>query len=118
MKRGEVWDVNLDPTIGAEIRKTRPCVIVSRDGLGALPLRVIVPLTEWDARFASAPWHVPVAKSRRSGLTKASSADAVQVRSIAVERLVRRRGQLDDATMRRITDALLLVLDPQGAVTK
>ena len=118
MKRGEVWDVNLDPTIGAEIRKTRPCVIVSSDGLGALPLRVIVPLTEWDARFASAPWHVPVAKSRRSGLTKASSADAVQVRSIAVERLVRRRGQLDEVTMRRITEALVLVLDPQGEMTK
>ncbi len=43
MKRGEIWLINLDPTIGAEIRKTRPAVIVNRDGLGVLPLRVIVP---------------------------------------------------------------------------
>jgi mRNA interferase MazF len=46
MRRGEVWLINLDPTVGAEIRKTRPAVIVNDDAIGALPLRVIVPLTE------------------------------------------------------------------------
>lgn len=45
MKRGEVWQVNLDPTIGAEIKKNRPCVIVNRDALARLPLKIVVPLT-------------------------------------------------------------------------
>ena len=43
MFRGEVWRLNLDPTIGAEMRKTRPVVIVSADEIGLLPLKVVVP---------------------------------------------------------------------------
>jgi len=46
MNRGEIWSVNLDPTVGSEIRKTRPAIIVNDDGVGLLPLRVIVPLTD------------------------------------------------------------------------
>ena len=42
MKRGEIWLLNLDPTIGAEIKKTRPAVIVNHDHLGKLPLKIIV----------------------------------------------------------------------------
>ena len=45
MRRGEVWLVKLGQTVGSEIMKTRPCVIVSSDNLGAHPLKVIVPLT-------------------------------------------------------------------------
>jgi len=44
MKRGEIWRINLDPSIGAEIRKTRPALVVSIDAIGALPLRVVVPI--------------------------------------------------------------------------
>ena len=45
IKRGDVWLVRLDPTIGSETRKTRPCAVVSPDGLSHLPVHVIVPLT-------------------------------------------------------------------------
>jgi mRNA interferase MazF len=44
MFRGEVWRINLDPTIGAEIRKTRPVIIVNDDDIGILPLKIIVPI--------------------------------------------------------------------------
>jgi mRNA interferase MazF len=47
MRRGEVWLINLDPTVGSEIKKTRPAVIVNDDAIGILPLRVIVPITAW-----------------------------------------------------------------------
>jgi len=47
MRRGEIWLINLDPTVGAEIRKTRPAVIVNDDAVGILPLKVIVPITDW-----------------------------------------------------------------------
>jgi mRNA interferase MazF len=46
MHRGEVWLINLDPTVGAEIRKAKPAVIVNDDAVGLLPLKVIVPITE------------------------------------------------------------------------
>jgi mRNA interferase MazF len=52
MHRGDVWLINLDPTVGAEIKKTRPAVIVNDDAVGILPLRVIVPITEWKDRYA------------------------------------------------------------------
>ena len=45
MKRGEIWTVNLDPAIGAETQKSLPAIIVNRDALAKLPLRIIVPPT-------------------------------------------------------------------------
>ena len=110
MNRGEVWEVNLDPTLGAEIKKIRPCVIVSRDALARLPLRIIVPLTEWDPRFETAPWHILVEASPENGLSKKSSADTFQVRSIPQERLVRQLGVLSPPVMREIGEGLALSL--------
>ena len=110
MQRGEIWLINLDPTIGAEIRKTRPAVIVNDDEIGILPLRVIVPITEWKEQFAVSPWMVRLEPDVQSGLEKLSAADAFQVRSVAQQRFVRRLGKLSDDTMRAITKALAAVL--------
>jgi mRNA interferase MazF len=65
MLRGEVWFINLDPTIGAEIRKTRPAVIVNDDAIGILPLKVIVPITDWKEHYKVAPWMVKLERTRR-----------------------------------------------------
>ena len=43
ISKGDLWLVNLDPTVGDEIRKLRPAIVVSRDALGVLALRVVVP---------------------------------------------------------------------------
>ena len=110
MKRGEVWEVNLDPTVGAEIKKIRPCVIVSRDALGKLPLTIVVPLTDWDPRFQTAQWHVPIETTPDNGLPKKSSADTFQVRSISQQRLVRRLGFLSPDVMEKIGEGLALSL--------
>lgn len=110
MKRGEVWEVNLDPTIGAEIKKIRPCVLVNRDALARLPLKIIVPLTEWKESFRRAPWHVPVESTSQNGLTKKTSADTYQVRSISEERLVRKLGEISDSVMQMIGIGLALSL--------
>ena len=56
MHRGQVWLINLDPTVGAEIKKTRPAVVVNNDAIGILPLKVVVPITDWKDRYAIAPW--------------------------------------------------------------
>jgi len=110
MRRGEVWLINLDPTIGAEIKKTRPAVIVNDDAIGILPLRVIVPITEWKDRYAIAPWMVRLEPDAENGLDKSSAADAFQVRSVAQERFVRQLGRLSDTAMREIARALAVVL--------
>ena len=111
MKRGEIWLINLDPTIGAEIKKTRPAVIVSSDAVGVLPLKVIVPLTDWKDRYSVAHWMLPVEPSALNGLDKPTAADTFQVRSLAQERFVRRLGQLGDEQMSEIAQALALVLE-------
>ncbi len=110
MKRGEIWVVNLDPTIGSEIRKTRPAVIVSSDLIGTLPLKVIVPLTEWKDRFINANWMVRIAPDAQNGLTKPSAADGLQVRSISEQRLIRKLGVLSQTQVAQIIQAVLNVL--------
>jgi mRNA interferase MazF len=55
-RSGDVRLINLDPTIGAEIRKTRPALIVSEDSVGILPLKIVVPVTAGKDRYGMAPW--------------------------------------------------------------
>lgn len=110
MRRGEVWLINLDPTIGAEIKKIRPAVIVSDDAVGILPLKVIVPVTDWKDRYAVAPWMVRLEAEAGNGLDKTSAADAFQVRSVAQQSFVRQLGKLSVTAMQEISRALAVVL--------
>jgi len=110
MRRGDLWLINLDPTVGAEIKKTRPAVIVSDDSIGVLPLKVIVPVTDWKDHYAVAPWLVRLEPTAENGLSKLSAADAFQVRSVAQERFVRQLGRLSDTVMQDIAEALAVVL--------
>ena len=110
MVRGEVWLVNLDPTIGAEIRKMRPAVIVNDDAIGILPLKVIVPMTDWKERYAQAIWMIKISPNPGNRLSKLSAADAFQVRSVSQNRFVRRLGQLTHMQMEEIGAALTAVL--------
>lgn len=110
MLRGEIWLINLDPTIGAEIKKSRPAIIVNDDAVGILPLKVIVPVTEWKEHYAAAPWLVRLLPDGENGLEKPSAADAFQVRSVSQQRFGRRLGKLSDATLKAVTEALAVVL--------
>lgn len=110
MKRGEVWLVNLDPTTGSEIKKTRPAVIISSDLVGILPLRIIVPFTNWKERYGTAPWMVRVDPDGNNGLSKPSASDGLQVRSVSQQRLVQRLGVLNPVQVAQIVQAVVNVL--------
>jgi len=110
MKQGEIWLINLDPTIGAEIRKTRPAIIVSDNSLGKLPLKIIVPVTDWKDRYEIAPWMIKVEPDSKNGLTKNSAADCFQVRSLSEERFVKRLGVVDKTKLDEIKVGLSKVL--------
>ena len=111
MKQSEIWLIDLDPTKGAEIRKTRPAVIVNDDSLGRLPLKIVVPITDWKDRYEIAPWMVKIEPDKTNGLFKTSSADCFQIRSLSEERLVRKLGNIDFTTLRQIQDAVAKVLN-------
>ncbi|MEO8497107.1 MAG: type II toxin-antitoxin system PemK/MazF family toxin [Planctomycetota bacterium] len=72
-QRGEVWKVSFDPTVGAEIRKTRPAVVISSDAVGRLPIKLVVPITDWKPAFAPNIWHVRIDPDPTNGLTKPSA---------------------------------------------
>ena len=66
ISRGDIWKVNLDPTIGAEIKKSRPVVVISLDAVGLLPIKLVAPLTEWKDYLSHNIWHVKVLPDYRT----------------------------------------------------
>jgi len=109
MRRGEVWQISLDPTPGVGIN-SQPCVIVNEDSLGKLPLKIVVPLTAWKPAFNKGPWHVYVKETAENGLSESSSADTFQVRSVSEKRLLKKLGFLSPAVMEKINQGLSLSL--------
>jgi len=115
MRQGEIWLVGLDPSVGAEMKKTRPALILSADELGKLPLKIVAPITDWKERFAGYPWMVKITPSKKNGLAKESAVDCFQVRSVSVERLVAALGSVEPETMARAREAVYLAIGSFGA---
>lgn len=110
MHRGEIWWINLDPTIGAEIKKQRTAVIISNDATGKLPLKVIVPITEWQDRYTGVPWMVRIKPDRLNNLSKESVADTFQIRSVDIQRFANRQGSLNADVLEEIVEAIETVI--------
>ena len=99
VRRAQVWWVNLDPTIGREIRKTRPAVVVSPDELNAhLGTVVVVPLTGGRPY----PFRISTHVQDKDGVAAVD-----QVRTIDKRRLVKKISALKPAEMKPILDALI-----------
>lgn len=111
--RGEVWDVDLNPTKGAEIKKVRPVVVVSSDALRALPLRLIAPITSWKETFRGRFSHVLLKPQKRSGLTKECAVDTLQLRGVDLQRFIRKKGILAADEMEEIACAIAAVVEYQ-----
>ena len=110
-KRGEIWDIDLNPTKGQEINKTRPAVVISSDGVGKLRLKIIVPITEWQPSFEGNFWHVQIVNTPVNGLTKVSAADALQTRSLSLDRFVKYRGRMTKQELEETVQALAAIVE-------
>ena len=92
VRRGDVVVVNLDPTIGVEIKKTRPAIVISNDSINRLgQLAVVVPLTKNTASLSPSHAVIPKGIAR---LTFTSKAVTEQIKAVDKRRLVRRLGVL------------------------
>ncbi len=111
VQRGDIRLVSLEPTVGAEIRKTRPVVVVSSNAVGSLPIRLVAPLTEWKDYLAGNLWHVKLVPDRTNRLAKTSAVDALQLRGLDVRRFVHKLGHLSPAAMRPIVEAIASVIE-------
>ena len=113
LKRGMIIDVNLDPTLGSETGKIRPCVIVTNDVYNErVPVIQVVPITEWSAKKARIKTNVEIHPSPENGLSKKSVADCLQTRPIDHRhRLVKIRGNLSSAKVQEINRALEFIFE-------
>jgi mRNA interferase MazF len=99
VKRGEIWLVNLDPTVGSEIRKTRPCVVISPSEMhDHLRTAIIAPMTTGSH---PAPFRIPVRHGGKQGLILLD-----QIRAVDKTRLVKRAGVIAPATLKATLDTL------------
>ncbi|OYV70130.1 MAG: growth inhibitor PemK [Deltaproteobacteria bacterium 21-66-5] len=104
-RRGDVYLVQLNPTRGHEIRKTRPCVVVSPDELNAhLQTFIVAPLTTGGHPY---PFRVPCRFAGKDGHVILD-----QVRVVDRERLTRRLGALSAPTLRNVLHVLLQMFAP------
>lgn len=110
-QRGEIWQVKFDPTLGAEIRKTRPALVVSSDAVGRLPIKLVAPITDWKARYAPNVWHVRIDPDAANGLEKPSAVDVLQLRGMDIIRFVRRLGEISPEKIEEVVLAIGAVIE-------
>jgi len=114
-QRGEIWEVDFNPSVAQEIRKQRPAVVISSDSAGRLPLKLIVPITGWQSKFSHNWWMVRVDPKPENGLRKPSAADTLQMRSVAVtaKRFVRKLGTLSPVQLDEVVAAIAAIVEYQ-----
>lgn len=110
IQRGQVWDVEFDPQVGAEISKVRPAVVMNVPNVGRLPLHIVVPITTGSPTFSRYFWMVPLAADPHNGLTHDSFADTFQIKSLSAQRFVSLRGQLTTSQMDQIAATVALCI--------
>jgi len=111
MKQGEIWQINLDPTIGSEMKKVRPCIILNSNMVGKLALKVVAPLTDFKEHYRVVPWMVVIEPNSKNGLKKISAIDLFQVRSLSENRLVKKIGFLDKEILIACKESLDIVFE-------
>ena len=99
VKRGDIWLVNLDPTIGSEIKKSRPCVVISPPELNSqLRTVMVAPMT---TKGFAVPFRVPITHAGTKGLIVLD-----QLRTVDKSRLAKRLGATSTKTMALVLSTL------------
>ncbi|QWE29669.1 type II toxin-antitoxin system PemK/MazF family toxin [Polynucleobacter sp. AM-7D1] len=105
VSRGDIWLINLDPTMGSEIKKTRPCIVVSPQEMhDFLRTVIIAPMT---TKGRSASYRVPITHDGKKGLVLLD-----QIRTIDKAHLVKRLGAVSNKTLRASLDILQATFSP------
>lgn len=109
-KRGEIYLTALDPTLGREIKKTRPALVIQNDVANRLTdITIVAPITS-TVRFPLNPVHVLLVADATTGLSVVSAALFNQIRAVDTLRLIRRLGSVDEETLRRVDEAISISL--------
>lgn len=109
-KRGEIYLTALDPTLGHEIQKTRPALVVQNDTSNRLTQTTIVAPITSTVRLPLNPVHALLAATAATGLSVPSMALLNQIRTVDRLRLVKHLGAVDAKTMQQVDEALKVSL--------
>jgi mRNA interferase MazF len=110
IRRGEIYLVSFDPTVGHELRKTRPALVVQNDiGSQYSPLTIVAALT---SRVSDVPYPVEVVvePSKANGLSSKSAIRLDQIRTVDRLRLIKRLGVVDTETLSQVDQAIQISL--------
>ena len=110
MKTGEIYWVNLDPTIGDEIKKRRPVIILNGGHDKHLKVAIVAPVTAWSPYWDENPFFVTLEPNSENGLSKKSSVDCFQIRAISHNRFVEKIGNISNAEINLIKTSIALIL--------
>jgi len=110
MKQGEIWLIGLDPTVGAEMNKSRPALIINTDALGKLPLKIIAPITDWKNHYTNYPWMVKIIPTEHNCLVKTSAVDCFQIRSVSIDRFTAKVGFAELDIITRVQEAVIKIV--------
>ncbi len=111
LKTGEIWWVNLDPTVGAEIRKKRPVVVINAGESKQMPLAIVAPITGHKNAWDHNPFFVTIEATPNTGLEKKSCVDCFQIRCLSHKRFIAMLGEIEKIQIEAIKSSLSLILD-------
>lgn len=109
--RGEIWLVNLNPTRGQEIQKTRPAVVISANFLNRISLRIAIPITSWQSKFDNRPFMVKISANLKTGLNQDSAGNVLQVRSLSTERFIKQLGTVTSDVLDELLAGLAICIE-------
>jgi mRNA interferase MazF len=109
-RRGEIYLVALDPTVGHEIKKTRPALVIQNDVSNEYSgTTIVIPITS-TVRLPLSPTHIVLLKGAPSGLNVTSVAICEQMRVVDRARLVKHIGYLDAKLITQLDEAIAITL--------
>ena len=116
IEQGDIWLINFDPSVGGEIQKQRPAVVINDDRLGRFGLRIVIPITEWKNYFSDYPWIIKIESSAENGLRKTSGIECFQIKSFSEKRFVKKLGTIPATQVEEIHLTVLKTFNPIYAI--
>ena len=113
INQGEIWLVSFDPSVGNEIQKTRPCVVINDNKLGRFGLKIVVPITQWKEHLSSYPWIIKIEPNLGNGLSKTSAFECFQIKSFSISRFIKKIGTIELQDIQKIHKTVAKTLNPK-----
>ena len=88
-------------------------MVISSNNIGILPIKLVAPITDWKDWYAGNLWHIKLNPNSENGLSKDSSVDTLQLRSVDIQRFIRKLGSLTSEEMNSITTAIVTVIEAE-----